>query len=98
MNFKSLSLSGLVALSAVFGGVATPAEAYQVDFGCSHIAGYDACVSYQDRNNPDQILVDGPRGEEYIEVSCYTDGSYEWESYGPNTKQFNDYIASSFCR
>lgn len=96
MNIKALLSSVVIGTASIFGGVS--AQAYQVDFDCGTIGGYDACISYQDRNNPDQILVQGPRGEEYIEVSCYTGGGYDWESYGANSKQFNDYIVQSFCR
>ncbi len=96
MNFKALALGTIAAVSTIV--APSPSQAYQVDYDCGHIGGYDACISYQDSYNPDQITVYGPNGSEYIEVSCYGGGGYEWESYGPNTKQFNDYIANSFCR
>ena len=95
MNFKALALGTIAAVGTIV--APAPSEAYQVDFDCGHVGGYEACISYQDPSNPDVIYVDGPNGLEEIKVSCYSDGSYEWRSYGPNTKSFNDYIARRFC-
>ena len=70
-----------------------PAEAYEYREG--QIRGYQVEIlesgSYDVR---DFITVYGPRGKEEIIVRC---APYEWESTGPNTKDFVDSITRAWC-
>lgn len=45
-------------------------------------------------DRPDHIGVYGPHGLERITVVC---APYDWDSYGPNTNEFIDGIARSWC-
>ena len=91
---KQLFAAAAITASAL---VPTAAEAYSVGTECGTLLGYDICVNYQDRNNPDILSVGGPNGSEQIEVSCFADGSWEWKSYGSNTKQFNNMLVDAYC-
>ena len=90
--------SAAVIASAALGIADTlPANAYSVGTECGTLIGYDVCVNYQDPANPDVLMIDGPNGSEQIRVSCFADGSWEWKSYGSNTKQFNNMMVDAYC-
>ena len=91
---KQLAIAATVAASAF---IPTAAEAYSVGTECGTLLGYDVCVNYQDPANPDVLMIEGPNGSEQIRVSCYADGTWEWKSYGSNTKQFNNMIVNAYC-
>ena len=92
--FKRLLAATAITASAL---VPTAAEAYSVGTECGTLLGYEVCVNYQDTNTPDVMMVEGPKGSEQIRVSCFADGTWEWESYGYNTKQFNNMIVDAYC-
>ena len=91
---KQLIAAAAITASAL---VPTAAEAYSVGTECGTLLGYEVCVNYQDPANPDVLSLAGPNGSEQIEVSCFADGTWEWKSYGANTKQFNNMIVNAYC-
>jgi hypothetical protein len=96
MNFKALTIGTLATISTII-GVAPTAQAYQLSYECGQVRGYTACVSYQDTNSPDIVYVTGPKGKDTMSISCYAGDAYKWNSYGPNTENFMEYIAQGFC-
>lgn len=46
------------------------------------------------RGEYDGILVDGPAGREQIVVRC---APFDWEAKGPNSSEFVNHIARSWC-
>jgi len=93
MNFKSLLFAGSIGLVTLIGGSA-PVQA-EVHRG-GHIQNYYTPYIYEssNRSSVDQIHVEGPNGLEVIQVRC---APYDWESHGPNSANFVDRIAKSWC-
>ena len=93
--FKALSLGFAAATVAL---ATTPVKAELHTSG--NIGGYP--IQYIDESNsrrsPDMIVINGPEGQERISVTCRS--SYDqmsWDSYGPNSKGWVDYIATAWC-
>ncbi len=84
-----------IAITSVFAPLA--AEAYTVGNDCGMVFGYEACVNYQDSNNPDVVMWQGPKGLERIEVSCFADGTLDWKSRGPHTATMVNMAMTEFC-
>ena len=86
---RSTAASITLAAAVVAPVVATPS--YQE----GTIDGYYAEIlesgSYSE---PDYIEVFGPRGKEQILVTC---APFDWRSSGPNTSEFVNQIAQSWC-
>ena len=60
-----------------------------------HINGYEVVVVDSGRySEADAITVWGPNGVESISV---TGAPFDWKSHGPNTANFVDSIARSWC-
>ncbi len=84
------------ATAAALVGVAsvTPAEATP-GIQSGTINGYEATIiesgSY---SRPDYIGIYGPHGLDRITVTC---APFNWESHGPNSAEFIDAIARSWC-
>ncbi len=95
-NLVTRLITTAFILPLSFGSVPS-AEAYEVDYSCGQVRGYTSCVSYQDPNSPDIVYVTGPNGKDTMSISCYRGGGYKWNSYGPNTENFMEYIAEGFC-
>ena len=91
---KQLALVATIAASAF---IPSAAQAYSVGTECGSILGYQTCINYQDVDNPDILMVDGPNGTSRILASCYADGSWEWRATGPNTKMFGNMIVDAYC-
>ena len=91
---KQLIAAATIAASAF---IPNAAQAYSVGTECGTLLGYDICVNYQDPANPDVLMISGPKGSEQIRVSCFADGTWEWKSYGTNTKQFNNMMVQAYC-
>ena len=91
---KQLAVAATIIASAF---IPSAAQAYSTGSECGNILGYQSCVNYQDPANPDVIMIEGPAGTERIEISCFADGAWEWESLGPNTKSVNNMIADKYC-
>ncbi len=85
----------LAAIAAATVGVSLPAQA-------GHIGGYEA-LHVQESNSrysPDNLTVLGPAGVEKITVICGQgpyDSAYDWESYGPNSTEWVEYVAKQWC-
>ena len=81
------AVCGVLALSA-------PANAEeQGEYRQGNISGFPAqALDYAEQD--DFILVQGPRGEEAISVSCYP---FDWTATGPNSAGFANLIAESWC-
>ena len=94
---KSLFAAATIATAALGLADTLPANAYSVGTECGTLLGYETCVNYQDPANPDVLLISGPKGSEQIRVSCFADGTWEWKSYGSNTKQFNNMMVDAYC-
>ena len=75
MNFKSLALSGLLATTALFGGMA-PAEARVVTGSVGGFRG----VTAVDRYNVDTLYIPFTKGTGVVNVNCAT-GDYNWNGY-----------------
>ena len=88
MNFKILAA---VALTAFAVTASTP-EAHA---GTGTINGYEVItVDSGSYSRADSITVWGPRGVESISVTC---APFDWQSHGPNTADFVDSIARTWC-
>ncbi len=94
---KQILAAATIATAALCVADTLPAEAYSVGTECGTLLGYDICVNYQDPKNPDILSIAGPNGSEQIRVSCFADGTWEWKSYGSNTKQFNNMMVDAYC-
>ena len=70
-----------------------PAEEDEGEYRAGSIAGYPAeALDYADQ--PDFIVVQGPKGEEELEVQC---SPFDWSAKGPNTYEFAWSIAKEWC-
>lgn len=89
-----MNLLKIAAPLAIAGAVAAPAQAEVIRNG--HIQGYFTPYIYNSptRANWDRINIEGPYGLEEIRVRC---APFDWESTGPNTANFVDSIARSWC-
>ena len=90
-----IKFAALATLAAATVGVTMPAQA-------GHIGGYEALhVSESNsRYSPDVLTVLGPAGVEKITVVCGQgpyDSAYDWNSYGPNSEQWVNYVAKQWC-
>jgi len=72
-----------------------PAQALQTHRG-GHINGYHTPYIYEGdtRRDLDVIHIEGPRGREIISVTC---APFNWHAHGPNSSDFADSIARSWC-
>jgi hypothetical protein len=95
--FKQLLAAATIATASLCIADTLPANAYTVRNECGMVFGYEACVNYQDAANPDVVMWQGPKGLERIEVSCFQDGTYEWESRGPHTQTMVNMAMNDFC-
>ena len=85
----------LATLAAATVGVTLPAQA-------GNIGGYEALHVSESatRYQPDNLTVLGPAGVEKITVVCGQgpyDSAYDWESYGPNSSEWVDYVTKQLC-
>jgi hypothetical protein len=85
----------LATLAAATVGVTLPAQA-------GNIGGFEALhVSESNtRYSPDVLTVLGPAGVEKITVICGQgpfDPAHDWNSYGPNSADWVDYVAKQWC-
>jgi len=89
-------IAALSTATALLGAaIASPAQATQIHRG-GHINGYYVPYIYEapTRQEADLIHVEGPYGLEILSVRC---DPWWWESTGPNTRDFADSIARSWC-
>ena len=63
---------------------------------CGSIGGFTGCAADYGKGGNDLLVIKGPKGAERIRVQC-KDGSYTWQSFGPNTEAFADGVARSWC-
>ena len=94
LNKRSrLAVTALAALTLFGGAFVGQAKAQGYTHGL--VGGYEATIKDSGSiYGNDHLLVDGPRGEEYISVTC---APYDWKSEGPNTAKFVEHIASEWC-
>lgn len=85
-------LAGTLALTTL-GTSAALAETEHRDVT---VGGYYAplILESDSRGEYDGIVVEGPNGRERIVVRC---APFDWEAKGPNSWEFNDYIAREWC-
>ena len=83
----------VVAAGALLGllTASTPAKATG-----QHINGYEVTYLYDSGtfHTWDNINVVGPYGTEYLTVRC---APYEWQSTGPNSREWVNEIARAWC-
>ena len=70
-------------------------SAVSAEAGTGTINGYEVItVDSGSYSRADSITVWGPRGVESISVTC---APFDWQSHGPNTADFVDSIARTWC-
>ncbi len=90
MNFKTLTVSTISFAALALGAFVTPSQARD-----GHINGYTVnVVESGSYSAPDFITVYGPEGKEQITVTC---APFDWSSYGSNSADFVEDIASEWC-
>lgn len=93
MKTLSATLALISTLTSL--AVASQAEAYEIRHSGT-INGYqvESVAESPTRGQPDMINIWGPNGLENIVVTC---SPFDWKSSGPNTHNFVDSVARSWC-
>ena len=99
MNFKSLAVSAVVATTALFGGVAAPAEA-STCFPVSDFA--TICNSYRGTNAYGDVYTVGYSSDDGattgMTVTCRGSHVVDWQSSNGNMSyDYLDTLAEYFC-
>ena len=91
--FRSLAIAcaPVIAVTSIL--AASSANAGRATSG--HIRGYQVnIIDSGSRDRADYIEIFGPYGREQLVVTC---APYDWNSNGPHTAEFVDYIARGWC-
>ena len=93
---KNFFTAAIIATASLCALDAVSALSAKAEITRGNIDGYQATVfqsgSY---SSPDYIDIIGPNGKETISVTC---APFDWESTGPNTSNWVNSIATTWCR
>ena len=92
-------LKSLIVPTATVGTIcavlASAAPSNAQTYRSGHIGGFDAeILDSGSMTEEDFIVIQGPKGEESISVTC---SPFDWSSTGPNSVNFVDHITSEWC-
>ena len=92
-NIFTAAVIATVSLCALDSVVPQAAQAKDYDFGL--VGGYETTIDQSGSiYEPDYLLVEGPRGQEIIKVTC---APFDWDAEGPNTSAFVRHITREWC-
>lgn len=85
----------LAAVGAICGVLAATAPAEAQEYRSGLIGGFQSeILDSGSFTEEDFIVVQGPKGEEQILVTC---SPFDWSSRGPNSRAFVEHITSEWC-